>query len=296
MTGEPDRPAALQTLRVAVGDSPLAAHHRLVVRALLNRGDAPAERQPGEVLAGDWSPQAVALARANWRRRMVHEHQSSAVFSGLLPQLIEAEAPLEYKTAALRYAMDELRHATLCGEIVEHLGGTAEVEADLTVQPLPPHLDCPPRERALRNVLFTSLCETVSVALLSEERDRTTEPFVGRVLRQLSGDEVGHARLGWLYLAHSLPRLDAAGRERLVAYLSVALGHLEAEMLRAMPPGDLPQPLVQEAQQLGFTASSTARSLLYDTLREVIIPQLEAAGLPAQQAWQARRRPPPASS
>ncbi len=265
-------------LRVEVGDSPLRVHHRHLLNTALKRGDNTPERQPDDELTGNWSASAVGLARENWRRRMLHEHQSSAVFSGLVPFLIAAEATLDFKTAALRYAMDELRHAGLCGAVVAHLGGDPVIEADLAIQPLPEHLDCPPLERALRNMLFTSLSETVSVALLTEERERTTEPYIRRVLDQLAGDEVGHARFGWLYLQETWPRLDDDGRARTNRYLEFALPILEQRMLGAMPLAEIPEEIVEEAQGLGFSDSETARSLLFDTLTEVIVPQLNAVG------------------
>ncbi len=276
-------------LRVEVGDNPLKNEHEHLVHKALTRGSEAPEQYPTTKLQGDYSPDAIMLARENWRRRMLHEHQSSAVFARLLPQLIEAEATLEFKTCVLRFAMDELRHAGLCGRVVALLNGDPMIEAPLTTESLPKHLDCPPLERALRNVLFTSLSETISVGLLTEERERAQEPFVKAVLHQLSADEINHARFGWIYLGDTWPRLDAAGRSRIQMYLPIALGHLEACMLGAMPIGKkLPEALLQEAQALGFSDSHTARSLLADTFEEVIIPQLSAVGLDARTAWNER--------
>lgn len=281
-------------LRVEVGDSPLRSEHERLLRTALRRGS----KDPEGALAtgrleGSYSEVALRLARNTWRARMVHEHHSAAVFSRLLPQLMAAGADLEFKTSVLRMSMDELRHASLCAGVVSLLGGEPEAEADLVTHPLPEHEDATPIEAALRNVMFVGcLSETVSIALLTEERELTAEPVIARVVDQLAADEVLHARLGWSYLASVWPTLDATQRARTDAYLPIAFGYLEAKMLEAMPlVRDLPATLREEAEALGCLASEDGRELLYATLEEVIAPRLRDYGLDAMAAWRRRRRP-----
>jgi hypothetical protein len=270
-------------LRVALGDGPLRAEHERLLRTALKRGSNTPERTEGETIdTSGYSPRALEIARATWLARMVHEHHSSAVFSRLLPQLIEAEATLDLKTSVLRMAMDELRHAGLCGGVVEALGGTAEVTTSLTTEPLPDHPNCTAREIALRNVLFVGcLSETVSIALLHEEHALAKEPLIARVLEQLAADEVLHAKLGWAFLAETWPLLDAAARERTERYLPVALRYLEEKMLAAMPLARDPidDALRAELRALGVTPADDARELYRETVGTVIRPQLAAHGL-----------------
>lgn len=280
-------------LRLSVGRSPLAAEHRRLLRTALRRGRLRPERRAGETIGNGFSPAAVAVARSTWLRRMVHEHQSAMVFSRLLPQLVEAEATLDLKTALLRMAMDELRHAALCGGVVEALGGTATVETELATEPLPEHAPCTPRERALRNVLFVGcLSETVALALLTEERERAREPLACRVLAQLAADEVLHARLGWVYLAETWPCLGSDERGRTAEFLPVAFAHLERRMLgeMALPAQPPDEDLRRELHALGVTPADEARALFEETIAEVIVPRLEAGGLPAAEAWRRRGR------
>ena len=82
------------TLNVAVGGSPIASEHRRLLRSALRRGDLEPEIAADAKLEGVYSDTAIAIARRAWLERMVHEHQSSAVFSRLVPQLIEAEVAL----------------------------------------------------------------------------------------------------------------------------------------------------------------------------------------------------------
>ncbi len=278
-------------LRLDVGSSALRTEHERLVRTALRRGEEPPEIAEGSRLEGPYSELALRVAREGWRARALHEHQSSCVFSRLLPQLIEAEAHLEYKTVVLRAAMDELRHAALCMQVVYYLGGTPELEAPLATEPLPEHAGRTPRERALRNVIFAScLSETISTSLLAEEREITTEPRIRRVVEQLSADEILHAKLGWSLLSEWAPLLTDDEREGLVRYLPLALGTIEQKMLGAMPVGpEIPDALREELAALGAVEGRDGREILYAVLEQVIVPRFEELGLPGKRAWAEKR-------
>lgn len=278
-------------LRLAIGTSPLRTEHERLVRTALRRGDEAPEIPEGMRYEGGASTQAIEIAREAWRARALHEHQSSCVFSRLLPQLIEAEASVEYKTVVLRSAMDEIRHASLCLDVVRYLGGTPEIEGDLATVPLPEHTGRTPRERALRNVVFAScLSETISTSLLAEEREVTTEPRIHRVVEQLSADEILHAKLGWSLLGEWLPLLTDDEREGLTRYLPVALGTIEQKMLAAMPlPPAIPEALRAELASLGAIDGNDGREILYAVLEDVVVPRFEELGLPGKKAWAERR-------
>lgn len=268
----------------------MAHEHARLLRTALRRGELEPEIAQKTKLVGDFAPEAIAIARASWTLRMAHEHQSSAVFSRLLPQLIEAEVDLEWKTVALRMSMDELRHASLSGDVVRLLGGEAHVQATLRTEPLPEHEGASPRERALRNVIFACcLSESLAAPLLSAERDLCSEPSIGKVLQQLAADETLHARYGWAYLEHHWPLLSADERARTDDYLATALGSIEARFVDALPDAPLPPP-EQEAQlaALGVTMPARSRALAREVLESVIVIALEEAGLDGVRAWQRR--------
>lgn len=276
-------------LRVDLSDTPLVSEHRHFVEKALLRGKKDLSAAAFEPITG-FSERALEGARSLWGRRMIEEHHSSAVWARLLPQLIAAGAPMDFKMAALKASLDELHHATLCGEVLRALGAEPAVETTLETRPLPEHRDCGPRERLLRNVLFVGcMAETLAVALTSEERQLATPPLLCAVLDQIHADETNHGRYGWLFLAHQLPQLDAAGRERVAAYVPVALAHLERDLFEktpAQPPPD--EALQAELAALGVSENNAARTLFTQTVEQVIVPQLEAYGLPAADAWQRR--------
>ncbi len=280
-------------LSTELGHGPLRSEHERLLRTALRRGDKdPEGALAAGSLEGTYDEGALRIARNTWSARMVHEHHSAAVFSRLLPQLIAAGATLEFKTCVLRMSMDELRHAALCAGVSKLLGGDGTATADLRTDSLPTHDDATPLEAALRNVMFVGcLSETVSVSLLTEERELTSEPVIQRVVDQLASDEVLHAKLGWSFLADTWPRLDDEARARTNAYLPIALGFLETKMWAAMPLGPVPpEPIRAQLEALGCLDPRDARELFAATVEEVIVPRLVDHGLDARRAWTERQR------
>lgn len=279
------------TLRLNFSGGALEAEYQHCASRLLRRGDAVPERQPSDTFDGDPDAPATRLAVRNWLGKMRQEHDSSVLFSGLLPQLVEAEAPVDLKMACLRSSMDELRHARLCSEVVSYLGGVPELTSELRLPPLAEHPGASPRERALRNLLFIGcLSETVAVAFLTECGAWIEDPYIARVNRTLLADETLHARLGWQAMALWGPRLTDEERAGMQHFLPVALGFFESEFLERSTDPAIEEPLLSDARALGYSYGPVARELMHETLETVLIPQLEAVGLEAQKAWAARRK------
>lgn len=267
-------------LDTSVADTPLRTVHEQILRRLLERGVQAPERNADDVMVGSYHPDAVAMARENWEHRTFHEHRSAAVFSNLLPQLMEAEAPMEIKTAVLRSSLDELRHAQLSAEVVEFLGGDPIIEGDLTPEVPARHEGVPPLERALRNTMFVGcFSETMAVGLLTEERELCQEPYIERVIQQLLADETLHARVGWAYLRHVVPTLDADARQRTRDYLPGALRYFESCMIDKATIGYMDPQIREDARALGFSDPQTAREIFEMTVHDVITPQLAELGL-----------------
>ncbi len=280
------------TLRTETSESPFRAEHERLLRTALRRGDTdPEATLRGATLTRSYHPTTLAIARRSWLERMRREHHSAAVFSNLLPQLMEAEAPLDFKMVALRMSMDELRHAALAAGVVTLLGGEPALETDLRVAPMPIHEKCTPIERALRNVLFVgALNETIGVAVLTEERHLVKEPVIGAVLTQLIGDEVNHAKLGWLYFAEVWPRFSNEQRERTSAYLPYAFAHLERTLLTPMAQLRFEPELREELSALGLSSPQDLRELFQATVEAAVLPPLDDAGLRATEGWHERAR------
>lgn len=246
-------------------------------RALDLRRDAHALRP---VL--DTDPALRRAAIATWRQRMVNEYGSAAVFAGLAGQFEAFGASAAEVQAVADMADEERRHGVLCGAVVEALGGEA-LAALPPEETLPLHAEVDAREALARNLLSIGcLSETVAVALITAERTRMAEGPLRAILSEILADEVGHARLGWRWIARHAPNFDGGTRRRLGRYLALAFAHLEAHEHRFLPLG---QPLPPGAEQLGLCAGADARRLFVDTVETVIVPRLESLGLPARAAW-----------
>ena len=248
------------------------------MRLLDLRADARA-RMP--VLPADL-PHLREAAIETWRGRMINEHSSARVFEGLARQL-EAAGVTDAASEVREFAAEERRHGVLCGAVVEALGGEAVAhvpEGDA----YPEHGDAQsPLEAALRNMLsICCLSETVAVSLIGAERIEMPDGELRELLTGIYADEVGHSRFGWRTLGQLAPMLDQATKDRLGDYLEVAFEHLVEHELAHLPETSQPPP---EGVTYGLCSGPDARTLFFDTVTEVIVPGLEAHGIPARRAW-----------
>ncbi len=227
-------------------------------------------------------PALRGSAIATWRARMVNEHGSARVFEGLALQLAAAGLS-DLADEAAAFATEERNHGVLCGAVVESLGGAAVAEIERG-DAFPLHEDAAsPLEAAVRNLLsICCLSETVAVSLIGAERLEMPEGQLRELLTRIYADEVGHARFGWRALGRIAPTLDGAATARLGAYLAVAFAHLEEHELAHLPEAAAPPP---EGVAYGLCNGRDARSLFFATVDDVILPALEAHGLPARAAW-----------
>jgi hypothetical protein len=139
-------------------------------------------------------------------------------------------------------------------------------------------------EAALRNVLSVGcMSETVAVAVIRAEQAELEGGPLGEVLAEILADEVAHARFGWAVLGALAPRLDDAARARTDAYLVDAFAHQIRWELPKLPVVAGRRP---ELAAAGVCDGGFAREVFFDTLRDVIVPGLEAAGLRAGAALQ----------
>jgi len=158
------------------------------------------------------------------------------------------------------------------------------------VQPLGRHAGVSPEERALRNVLYTtSMSEMVAVAMLVDELDRVSDPYLHESVRQILSDEILHGQFGFHYLEAWRPWLDEhpdalAGLER---YLQHAFVIIEGELAG---PAREPRQLSEDEKALGLPDGVRHREIFYGTVEEAIVPGLERLGVAAGKAWKSRKR------
>jgi len=263
------------------GTTAIADEYRALVR-----GIARAFEDPGVFDRTAYDPISIARARASWKKRMVDEYASTTVFSALFAQLVEANATIDAGAVVLRMAQDELRHAEICGHVVRAMGGTARVARETSVAPIAVHPGVCARERALRNVLVTSLSEMHSVAFFVASLDRMKDPYLRATTRSLLADEVLHGRFGFYYLGAWADWL----RERPDVRASVSryLRHVFAVCERAFVREPNGAPRGADDDALGIVPPELGRDVFLDCMEHAVAPGLEAFGLDATRAWHTR--------
>lgn len=264
---------------------------RLAGRILDLRALARAQRPAGiDLRMLDDRLRAAAIA--TWRARMVNEHGSAPVFEGLVAQLdtlarLGVLEPQQIERAR-SFAAQERRHGIACGAVVEALGGDAEAQA-LPEQEFPEHADASGElEACLRNLVsICCLSETVAVALIAAERHDMPTGSLRELLTGIWAEECGHANFGWRLLPKLLVRADEQTLDGLGEYLRLAFAELEAHELTHLPAGFV---MPRGGEVYGLCDGAQARELFYATVEQVIVPGLEAHGLPARHAWATRAR------
>jgi hypothetical protein len=226
-----------------------------------------------------------AAAAAAWRFRWQVEVEAEARFAALAARLDALGLPAQLGGLARAASTDEGRHAAHCARLAAALGGP--VPAAALAGPHPPPAPVAPsgleEEDAVTYEVVAASCvtETISVAVLTSLLPPAVEPGLRAVLHELAGDEVRHARLGWACLA------VAAARGR-AAFLGP---HLPA-MLRGSADDGLFAPAAPPLEdpallRHGVLPHAVKRDLFVRSLREVIFPGLEGAGVDtaAGRAW-----------
>jgi hypothetical protein len=270
-------------LTCELSSTPVAADYARDASTLLR-----CERHVHEFDASLYRPETIERARAMWSFRMEAEHRSTSVFAALCGQIMEAGAPLDMQGAVLRMALDELRHAEVCAEVVRALGGKVEREVANPTAALARHAGSSAHERAARNVIYGAcMSETVNCARFVQALETTTDPLIRDVTRQLLSDEAKHSQFGFHYLESVQGWLDDEkdARRRLSVYLRFAFASLE----RDMSARDMAQRQLQaDERAIGLPDALTQREIFYTTVEAAIIPGLERFGLSASEAWKAR--------
>jgi len=227
------------------------------------------------------------LAKEYWGVHMVAEFASARVFAGLVPQLMAASLPFETVREVVEMSKQELDHGLLSARVYAALGGVPDLALP-ELAAVPDHAGCSPLEVVLRNVIAIACCgETVAVAVVGGERERTTIAPLHQILTTILADEVGHSRFGWRLLRDVASAIDGELARRLSAYL-VAIFERD---LRVTLAGAQSGAVSWAALSLGAHDGPLHSSTVIETFETVTVPGLARHGLQAEWAYnQARKR------
>jgi hypothetical protein len=225
------------------------------------------------IAARSIDPAVRAIAAAAWRFRWTVERDAEARFLALADRLEALGGPARIPALARRAARDERRHAVHCARIAAELGAPVPAGEPPPPGPVAPRgLD---EEDAVTYELTAASCvaESVSVAVLTALLPAARDPVLHGILRELAGDEVAHARLGWAHLAVA----SARGRTAFLGPLLPAMlqGSADEDVFR-----DVPAPRDDGALlALGVLPHARRGDLFARMLSEVVLPSLEGAGV-----------------
>lgn len=219
---------------------------------------------------------ARARLAAEWEARARSEARSMLVFAALVPRFTEMGLPIEVTSAASRLIADEARHTELCLRLAGALGGRdslelAPWERSIPDEGLPAHLFV-----ARWTVSMFCIGESASVGILEELAAQATDPCASVVTATLLRDERLHDRFGWDLAARVIPRLSDDERRWLNIDLVRGLSHYAAVNGGSGPA---------VSAQLGAPAKDSLARAFEKRIHEVILPNLEALGLQASEAW-----------
>jgi len=270
-------------------------------RAQVHRDPWPAfeafepERYPAALRRG---------AAVQWAGRARAEHGSVHQFTILGHALCNARIELSVLGALARLCTDEVRHAELCAEMAIACWpeGTRREPAvfrwDLPrapwAMPPAPSDDPQPLLAWAAEAILVSCCigETLSRPMLEAIAVVATDPLADAVARQILRDEHLHATFGWETLGLLLPRLSHAQREALERRMARAFGGVEASTacgISVEQVADTELEIVRgEQPNLGTLSDEQYAMIFFATMEGEVLPQLQALGLDAMEAWRRR--------
>lgn len=239
--------------------------------------------------ASAYDPALVNHARQQWAGRSLAEYQSTAQFAQLLHRLALIGAPLELIGAGTRLVTDECRHAELCAQMADVLGG----REGFVVPPESCSLfdgEPDPWLAIYRTVL--SVCcfgETLSVPMLEAIATVATDPLAQAVSEIIAADEQYHSTYGWEFLDWLTPQLTSAQKDQISQRLPLVMGQFERtcgagpEILEELAGTEVT--IEHGEPNLGTLTNLQYAAIFYHCMETTILPGLERLGFDAHEIW-----------
>lgn len=264
--------------RVAHAGPPFRAIHDALVGVAIDWA-------PLAQVAARLDPAALARAQTIWGYRVQTEFRSIQVMARFLQEVLASGDPLEVFAGASDAVIDEVRHTALCVGVVEALGATALFPTPLAEDESPTFLALPMPQRALGTaVSMLAISETLSVALIEDLQKRATQATIRAVLDATLADEDAHRDFGWAYVAASLARFDADGRDFARAVAETTLAPHRVGIAAALDPLPMHQRTLAawpepELAALGLLGPEREALVKQDALERVLMPRLRSLGI-----------------
>jgi hypothetical protein len=215
------------------------------------------------------------VAARAWAFRYRVEVEAALRFDALASQLSAFDGGSPVIAMLRAAAEDERRHVELCRALAAQ-----PLTTPSTLPAIAPE-GTSPRDVVLYEMIAACcIAETESVATLMLLLEHPMRDDIAKVVREIAGDEVRHAKMGWAHLAR-----EAATRQVAFAgaWLPAMLEGSIAEGFDA-PGGD-------ELYTWGVLPPDAKRVVFDATLKDVVVPGLAHCGVDTAPAldWMSRR-------
>ncbi len=205
-----------------------------------------------------------------WAARAESELTAGVVFANIGLSLLEHGAAAEVAFLTTRAVSDEVRHAEICRHVAARY-----LDAEVAF-PRPRRVEKPPASgndgrlvATLHLVLNSCLNESVAVVFLRSCLDQAENGLVRLALRELMGEEVDHARVGWAHLASPA----VTDRER--AAVGRAVPGLIAELEKVW----LANNTDEVPRGHGTLTANETEKVVAEALADLILPGFEHCGV-----------------
>lgn len=220
-------------------------------------------------------PKAQAFVRKSWLRQSRTEYTAAALVSEMTHWMLQLGVSPDLVYRATRVVRDEVRHATICHALYQHVGGTDTV----AMRPRQlAHQDDPGEPIHLRCITAAGelACEeSVALQVFRMRLDNARDPMAREVCEVILRDEATHRAFAWELLDEliRMQGVDAVrtfARPRLAWWLRIYLG----AVLRDKEPVYAP-----EALAFGMIDRRAHWTAMRQTVEDDVIPRFRERGL-----------------
>ena len=253
-----------------------AVHRRRVERL----GDSE-PLPPCDVASLD--PVVRARALQGFSQLFETEYESVVIAGFMTSALARIGAPLDLVGAFGKIVEDEIRHADLVAQVLDGLGGKAQILA----QPLPPAPETISGTRAIEEVLagmasFFCVGEELSSHIFKASLEVAREPRMRAMTSEIFTDEATHGAFGFEAAKELVRLIDEKAKGRVALRVGEAVKAFEQRLGGPLSLADKkPLPDVDRGlARLGLLPKEALLGIFYERIESHVLPRLEDAGLP----------------
>ncbi len=229
----------------------------------------------GDLAALAARPRAHAFVRKTWQRQSRTEYTAAALVSEMTHWMLQLGVSPDLVYRATRVVRDEVRHATICHALYQHVGGAEPI--GLTPKQLSHQDDLgrPIHQRCITAAGELACEESVALQVFRMRLDNATDPMAREVCEVILRDETTHRAFAWelldeLIRMQGLEAVRAFARPRIAWWLRIYLGAVLRDEEPVYPP---------EALAFGVIDRRAHWTAMRRTVEDDVIPRFRERGL-----------------